>query len=41
MSTPITEALVKSNEQYVASFTSGHLALPPAKKYTIGNDAPH
>lgn len=35
-SSPITEALVESNKEYAASFTSGDLALPPAKKYTIG-----
>jgi len=33
--TPIQENLVASNEKYAASFTQGHLALPPAKKYAV------
>jgi hypothetical protein len=36
MSTQIQENVAKSNEQYAASFKSGHLALPPAKKYLVG-----
>jgi len=35
MATPIQENLVTSNEKYAASFTEGHLALPPAKKYAV------
>jgi hypothetical protein len=35
MSTPIQQNLVSSNEKYVSSFTSGDLALPPAKKYLV------
>lgn len=34
--TPITENLVAANKEYAASFTQGHLALPPAKKYAVG-----
>jgi carbonic anhydrase len=30
------ENLVAKNETYAASFTEGHLALPPAKKYAVG-----
>ncbi|KAK0119062.1 hypothetical protein ONS95_007924 [Cadophora gregata] len=33
--TPIQENLVSSNKAYSASFTQGHLALPPAKKYAV------
>jgi len=33
--TPIQENLVSSNKAYAASFTQGHLALPPAKKYAV------
>ncbi|KAE8447471.1 hypothetical protein EG329_010744 [Mollisiaceae sp. DMI_Dod_QoI] len=33
--TPIQENLVKSNEKYASTFTEGHLALPPAKKYAV------
>jgi len=33
--TPIQENLVESNKKYAASFTQGHLALPPAKKYAV------
>ena len=36
MATPIQENLVKSNEEYAASFKDGDLALPPAKKYAVG-----
>lgn len=28
--------LIDSNERYASSFTEGHLALPPAKKYLVG-----
>lgn len=35
MATQIQEHLAKSNEHYASSFTSGHLALPPAKKYLV------
>ncbi len=34
--TPIQQNLVDSNKAYAASFTKGHLALPPAKKYAVG-----
>ncbi|KUJ22772.1 beta carbonic anhydrase clade D [Mollisia scopiformis] len=33
--TQLQENLVKANEKYASSFTEGHLALPPAKKYAI------
>lgn len=31
----IQSSLQSSNEAYASSFTSGHLALPPAKKYLV------
>ncbi|KAK6200627.1 hypothetical protein LQW54_009670 [Pestalotiopsis sp. IQ-011] len=31
----IQQNLEKSNAQYAAQFTKGHLALPPAKKYLV------
>lgn len=39
MSTQIQHNLARNNEQYATSFTSGHLALPPAKKYLVGTHA--
>jgi hypothetical protein len=36
--TPIQENLVESNKKYASSFTQGHLALPPAKKYAVCTD---
>jgi hypothetical protein len=36
MSTQIQQDVARNNEQYAASFTSGHLALPPARKYLVG-----
>ncbi|TVY87093.1 Uncharacterized protein LAWI1_G004953 [Lachnellula willkommii] len=35
MATPIQQNLIDSNKTYASTFTSGHLALPPAKKYAI------
>ncbi|KAL0264630.1 hypothetical protein SLS55_000580 [Diplodia seriata] len=35
MTTPIQQNLAEKNKEYAASFTKGHLALPPAKKYAI------
>jgi hypothetical protein len=35
MATPIQQNLVDSNKKYADSFTKGHLALPPAKKYAV------
>ncbi|PMD51886.1 beta carbonic anhydrase clade D [Hyaloscypha bicolor E] len=35
MVTPIQENLVTKNKEYASSFTDGHLALPPAKKYAV------
>jgi len=34
-STPTQKNLVSKNESYVSTFTSGSLALPPAKKYAV------
>lgn len=34
--TPIQENLITKNKEYAESFTQGHLALPPAKKYAVG-----
>ena len=36
MATPIQANLQKKNAEYSSSFTEGHLALPPAKKYAVG-----
>jgi len=41
MATPIQENLVSSNKAYASGFTKGHLALPPAKKYAVGNTPLH
>ena len=38
--TPIQQNLVAKNKEYASTFTKGHLALPPAKKYTIGVQFP-
>nr|ACP19538.1 beta carbonic anhydrase clade D [Hyaloscypha finlandica] len=35
MATPIQDNLVTKNKEYASSFTDGHLALPPAKKYAV------
>ncbi|KAH8792538.1 beta carbonic anhydrase clade D [Hyaloscypha finlandica] len=35
MATPIQDNLVTKNKEYAWSFTDGHLALPPAKKYAV------
>ncbi|KAL9593378.1 MAG: hypothetical protein Q9219_007581 [cf. Caloplaca sp. 3 TL-2023] len=35
MATSVQENLIKSNGEYASGFSSGHLALPPAKKYTV------
>lgn len=34
--TAIQENLISKNKEYVANFTQGHLELPPAKKYAVG-----
>lgn len=36
MPTSVQENLVAQNEKYASSFTQGHLSLPPAKKYAVG-----
>ncbi|KAL1647823.1 hypothetical protein SLS58_002624 [Diplodia intermedia] len=41
MTTPIQQNLAEKNKEYAASFTNGHLALPPAKKYAICEDPLH
>lgn len=33
--TPTQENLVTKNKAYAATFTEGHLALPPAKHYAV------
>jgi carbonic anhydrase len=35
MATPIQQNLITSNAAYASSFTSGSLALPPAKHYLV------
>ena len=39
MATPTQENLKQKNEAYAASFDKGHLALPQAKKYLVGQSA--
>lgn len=36
MATPIQKNLIQKNHEYVAQFTQGDLALPPAKNYLVG-----
>lgn len=36
MATSIQENLIQKNQGYAANFKDGSLALPPAKKYTVG-----
>lgn len=36
MATPIQANLQKKNAEYALKFMQGHLALPPAKKYAVG-----
>lgn len=40
MATSIQKNLISSNEKYAESFTQGHLALPPAKKYLVRMQLP-
>lgn len=35
MSSSVEQNLVEGNKAYAASFTEGHLALPPSQKYAI------
>jgi hypothetical protein len=37
--TPIQKNLVEKNAAYASTFTQGDLALPPAKKYAVGESA--
>lgn len=32
----VEQNLVEGNKAYAASFTDGHLALPPSQKYAVG-----
>lgn len=36
MATQIQHDLTKKNAEYATSFSEGHLALPPTRKYAIG-----
>lgn len=36
MATQIQANLKKKNAEYASNFQEGHLALPPAKKYAVG-----
>lgn len=36
MTSSVQENLVKKNNEYASTFKEGDLALPPAKKYTVG-----
>jgi carbonic anhydrase len=38
MATDNLKNLVSSNEKYASTFDKGDLALPPAKKYLVGED---
>ncbi|MCJ1278455.1 hypothetical protein MMC21_006272 [Puttea exsequens] len=40
MATQVQQNLEKKNTEYASSFKDGDLALPPAKKYTIGQPRP-
>ena len=40
MATSIQQNLVSKNKDYVSSFDQGGLALPPAKKYVVGEPDP-
>ena len=40
MATPVQENLISKNKEYSSSFSEGHLALPPAKKYAVGKPLP-
>lgn len=40
MATAIQKNLVEKNGQYASAFNKGHLALPPAKKYLVGERSP-
>ena len=35
MSSSVEQNLIDGNEIYAASFTEGHLALPPSQKYAV------
>jgi carbonic anhydrase len=41
MATDNVRNLVSSNEKYASSFDKGDLALPPAKKYLVGEYIPN
>jgi carbonic anhydrase len=36
MATPVQQHLIAKNKSYAANFRQGNLALPPAKKYAVG-----
>ena len=36
MATSVQQNLVEKNKEYQSKFKDGDLALPPAKKYTVG-----
>lgn len=36
MATAVQKNLVDKNAEYAAGFKEGHLALPPAKSYAVG-----
>lgn len=36
MATPVQKNFIQKNQEYVAQFTQGDLALPPAKNYLVG-----
>lgn len=40
MATPNVQNLKEQNAAYADTFTQGHLALPPAKKYLVGKPEP-
>ena len=36
MATAVQKNLIDKNTEYAAAFKEGHLALPPAKSYAVG-----
>ncbi len=40
MTTPTQKNLEEKNAEYAGQFTQGHLALPPAKHYLVGQYLP-
>lgn len=39
MATSVQQNLVQKNQEYASNFKEGDLALPPAKKYAVGQSS--